>query len=126
MRSLNKAMLIGNLAADPDQKKVANGNSMVSFPLATNREYESGGEKKKATDFHRVVIWGNLGQVAKDHLTKGSAVYVEGRIVNRSYEVEKGDKRFITEIVVDDLNIITWKDKKGVTVPELVTPGEKD
>lgn len=125
MRSLNKAMLIGNLASDPDQKKMASGTSMVSFPLATNREYESGGEKKKATDFHRIVIWGKLGQVAKDYLVKGSAVYVEGRIVNRSYEVEKGDKRFITEIVADDLNIITWKDKKGSTVPELVTPGEK-
>lgn len=117
-------MLIGNLAADPDQKNMASGKSIVSFPLATNREYESNGEKKKATDFHRVVIWGKLGQVAKDHLVKGSAVYVEGRIVNRAYELEKGDKRFITEIVVDDLNIITWKDKKS-SVPELVTPGEK-
>lgn len=118
-------MLIGNLAADPDQKKMASGNSMVSFPLATNREYESAGEKKKATDFHRIVIWGKLGQVAKDYLVKGSAVYVEGRIVNRSYEAEKGERRFITEIIADDLNIITWKDKKGVGGPELVTPGEK-
>ena len=126
MRSLNKAMLIGNLAADPDQKTMSNGNIMVSFPLATNREYESkAGEKKKATDFHRIIVWGKRGQVAKEFLAKGSAVYIEGRIANRSYEAEKGEKRFITEIVADDLNIITWKDKKGTTAPELVAPGEK-
>ncbi|MBP6085009.1 single-stranded DNA-binding protein [Candidatus Gracilibacteria bacterium] len=109
MRSLNKAMLMGNLAADPDEKSTTKGASMVSFPLATNREYEVDGEKKKTTDFHRIIIWGKLAQVAKQYLAKGSAVYIEGRIVNRAYDAQSGDRRFITEIVADDLNIITWK-----------------
>jgi single-strand DNA-binding protein len=112
MRSINKAVLLGNLAADPDEKVMPKGQSMVSFPLATNREYEQDGERKKSTDFHRVVIWGKLAQVAKQYLAKGSAVYVEGKIVNRSYADQGGDRRFITEIVADELNIITWKSEK--------------
>jgi single-strand DNA-binding protein len=112
MRSINKAVLLGNLAADPDEKVMPKGQAMVSFPLATNREYEQDGERKKSTDFHRVVIWGKLAQVAKQYLAKGSAVYVEGKIVNRSYADQGGDRRFITEIVADELNIITWKSEK--------------
>lgn len=112
MRSINKAVLLGNLAADPDEKVLPKGQSMVSFPLATNREYEQDGERKKSTDFHRVVIWGKLAQVAKQYLAKGSAVYVEGKIVNRTYSDQGGDRRFITEIVADELNIITWKSEK--------------
>lgn len=109
MRSLNKAMLMGNLGADPSETTLAKGGAMISFPLATSREYEHAGEKKKVTDFHRIVIWGKLGEVAKRYLAKGSAVYLEGRIVNRTFEDQAGDKRFITEIVADELNIITWK-----------------
>ena len=123
MRSLNKAILIGNLAADPDEKTTTNGTSRVSFPLATNREFEVEGEKKKVTDFHRIIIWGKLAQVAKQYLAKGSAVYVEGRIVNRSYDGKGGDRRFVTEIVADDLNIITWKHSKpDPKETELVAP----
>lgn len=116
MRSLNKAMLMGNLGADPTETTLTKGGVRISFPLATNREYEHAGEKKKVTDFHRIVIWGKLAEVAKKYLVKGSAVYVEGKIVNRTFAEEAGTKRFITEIVADDLNIITWK--KG-NPPEL-------
>lgn len=112
MRSINKAVLLGNLAADPDEKVLPKGQSMVSFPLATNREYEQDGERKKSTDFHRVVIWGKLAQVAKQYLAKGSAVYLEGKIINRTYSDQGGDRRFITEIVADELNILTWKSEK--------------
>ena len=112
MRSVNKALLLGSLAADPDEKVTSKGNQMVSFPLITNREYEQDGERKKSTDFHRIIIWGKLAQVAKQYLAKGSAVYVEGRIVNRSYADQGGDRRFITEIIADELNILTWKSEK--------------
>lgn len=109
---------MGNLAADPTDTPLAKGGAMISFPLATNREYEHNGEKKKVTDFHRIIIWGKLGEVAKKYLAKGSAVYIEGRIVNRAFDDKAGEKRFITEIIADDLNIITWK--KGSS-PELGT-----
>ena len=112
MRSINKAVLLGNLAADPDEKVLPKGQSMVSFPLATHREYEQDGERKKSTDFHRIVIWGKLAQVAKQYLAKGSAVYLEGKIVNRTYADQGGDRRFITEIVADEINILTWKAEK--------------
>lgn len=103
---------MGNLAADPDEKVMSKGQPMVSFPLATNREYEQDGERKKVTDFHRIIIWGKLAQVAKQYLAKGSAVYLEGRIANRAYSDQGGDRRFITEIVADELNILTWKSEK--------------
>lgn len=116
MRSLNKAILMGNLAADPSETPLDKGGIMVAFPLATHRDYEHGGEKKKATDFHRIIIWGKLADIAKKYLAKGSAVYVEGKIVNRTYDDKTSVKKYITEIVVDELNIITWK--KGAS-PEL-------
>ena len=123
MRSLNKAFLMGNLVSDPNETPLAKGGSMVSFPLATNRDYVQDGEKKKVTDFHRIVIWGKqLGEVAKKYLIKGSAVYVEGKITNRTYDNKNGEKQFITEIVADELNIITWK--KGSS-PELGTLAEQ-
>lgn len=121
MRSLNKALLMGNLAADPTETVLAKGGIRVAFPLATNRDFEQDGERKKVTDFHRIIIWGKLAEVAKKYLTKGSAIYVEGKIVNRTYDNKTGEKRYITEIVADELNIISWK--KGSSLELNSLPG---
>ena len=107
---------MGNLAADPSDTALDKGGIMVAFPLATHRDYEHNGERKKVTDFHRIIVWGKRAEVAKKYSAKGSAVYIEGKIVNRTYDDKGGSKKYITEIVADELNIITWK--KGDS-PEL-------
>lgn len=110
MRSLNRVMLIGHLAADPEKRLTTTGKTVVNFPLATNRDWhDSEGKKQQATDFHRVIAWQKLGEICDTHLKKGSAICVEGRLSNRSYEDKEGKTRYITEIVSDDVNIFTWK-----------------
>lgn len=110
MRSYNKVILIGNLAANPELRQTTNGTDVTTFPLAINRNWtDKNGAKQEEVDYHRVVCWGPLGKIAKEHLVKGSAALIEGRLSNRIYDNAKGQKVFITEIVADNLNILNWK-----------------
>lgn len=114
MRSLNRVMLIGHLAADPELRQTKNGHTVVVFPVATNRVLRGdNGEKREAVDFHRVLAWDKLAEICNQFLVKGMAIYVEGRLVNRSFDDSEGKKHYRTEIVVDDLNILTWKKSKS-------------
>jgi single-strand DNA-binding protein len=103
MRSVNKVILIGNLTRDPEMKTTQNGQTITTFGLATNREWTSNDERKKSTEFHECVAWANLGEICNKFLRKGKLIYVEGYIKTRSWETEEGDKRFRTEIVVQDM-----------------------
>lgn len=106
-------MLMGHLAADPEIRQTKNGNDVASFPLATNRfSRDVDGEKREIVDFHRVVSWNGLAGVCEKYLAKGSAVLVEGRLINRTFDDAKGEKHFRTEIVADGVNILTWKKEK--------------
>ena len=118
MRSLNRMMLIGHLAADPDFRTTGSGVTVATFPVATNRDWRSSdGEKKEAVDYHKVVAWRNMADICAQHLVKGSPVYVDGRLQNSSYEDKDGKKCFSTEIVLDRLNVLVYKKKKdGVEV----------
>jgi len=110
MRSYNRVTLMGHMANDPELRQTKNGKNLVTFSLATDRDWvDSGGEKHKKVDFHRVVAWQNLAEICEKYLVKGSAIMLDGRISNRTYEISEGDKRSITEIVADNINIITWK-----------------
>lgn len=114
MKSFCKVMVMGHLAADPEIRQTKNGNDLASFPLATNRfSRGEGGEKREVVDFHRVVVWKGLAGVCEKYLAKGSAVLIEGRLINRSFDDEEGNKHFRTEIVADGVNILTWKKGKG-------------
>lgn len=114
MRSLNRVMLIGHLAADPEMKQTKNGHTVVNFPVATNRIFRNeDGTKREVVDFHRVLAWDKLGEICGSYLVKGMAVYMEGRLANRSFDDSEGKKHFRTEIVVDELNILTWKKNKA-------------
>lgn len=128
MRSLNKMMLIGHLAADPDLKRTASGISVAYFPVATNRDWTtSEGEKKQAVDYHKVIAWRKLADICAQHLVKGSPVYVEGRLQNTSYEDKDGKKHYGTEIVLDELNVLVYKRKKdGIEVNVKDVTEEKD
>jgi single-strand DNA-binding protein len=130
MRSVNQTVLIGHLAADPDLKKTDSGISVAIFPVATNRDWKtSDGEKKEAVDYHRIVAWRRLADVAAQHLVKGSPVYVSGRLQNTSYEDDSGKKKFGTEIVLEKLNVLVYKRKRGsieVNVKDVSEPKEDD
>ena len=112
MRSVNKIILVGNLAADPELRQTAKGTTVATFPVATDRDFTSNGEKKKVTDFHRVVAWGKLGEICGQHLAKGKAVYVEGMVINRAYEKD-GERRYVTEIRADEVNMLSYKKRAG-------------
>jgi len=118
MRSVNKLILVGNLAADPEVRQTAKGTTVATFPVATNRDFTSNGEKKKVTDFHRVVAWGKLGEICGKYLEKGKAVYIEGMVINRAYEKE-GERRYVTEIRADEVNMLSFKkdrDREQVSI----------
>lgn len=111
MRSVNKVIIIGNLTRDPEMKETQGGQKITSFGIATNREWTtSGGDRKKSTEFHEVVAWAKLGEICNDYLKKGKLVYIEGYLKTRSWDSEDGTKRFKTEIVAEDMVILSKRD----------------
>jgi len=109
MRTVNKVILIGNLTRDPEMRETQSGQAMVSFGIATNREWNGGdGERKASTEFHEVVAWAKLGEICHSYLKKGKLVYLEGYLKTRSWEIE-GDKKFRTEIVLHDMIMLEKK-----------------
>lgn len=121
MKCLNRVSLLGHLVAKPEVRETKNGNSVANFAIATNRRWkDANGEKQGKTDFHRVVAWRKLGELCGEYLKKGSSVYLEGEIRNRSYDTDNGEKKYITEIIAKDVNILTWKkDEEGSVDPEV-------
>jgi len=123
MRSVNKVILIGNLTRDPELKTTTGGQSIVTFGLATNRQWTtSGGEKRSSAEFHECVAWAKLAEICKQHIRKGMLVYVEGYLKTRSWDLEDGTRRFRTEIVLQDM-IILEKRKPGEEV-EYIPDGD--
>lgn len=108
-RNLNKVMLIGNLTRDPEMRYTPQGNAVASFVVATNREWVTQGEKKQSVNFHNVVAWNKLAEICGQLLKKGMKVYVEGRLQTRDWVGDDGKKRYKTEVVIDDMIILTPK-----------------
>ncbi|EKD63554.1 MAG: Single-stranded DNA-binding protein [uncultured bacterium] len=99
MQYLNKVMLLGHLASDPESKKTENNHTLTKFSVATNKSFTNqNGEKEDRAQFHRIVAWRGLGDICAKHLTKGSLVLVEGELTYRNYEDKEGKSHFITEI----------------------------
>lgn len=114
MRSLNKVMLIGHLASDVELRQTKNGMEVANFSLATNRFVrDESGEKREVADFHKVIAWNHLARISSEYLKKGMAVFVEGRIINRSFDDKNGVRHFRTEVIADNVNILTWKNSKS-------------
>ena len=102
-RSLNKITLIGNLTRDPELKYTPQGTAVCSFGVATNRSWTTKtGETKEDVQFHRIVAWQKLAELCANLLTKGRKIYLEGRIIYRSYDGKDGVQRNITEIIMED------------------------
>ncbi len=103
-RSVNKVILIGNLGKDPELRYAPSGSAVATFSLATNEQWkDQEGNPQERTTWHNIVIWGKLAEIAAEYLKKGRKIYIEGRLQYRDYEDKSGNKRFVTEIVVNDL-----------------------
>lgn len=110
----NKVQLIGNLGRDPELKNVANGQAMLRLSLATNERYKTAdGAWKEATQWHPIVIWGRQAEKLATQVRKGSGLVVEGRLVQRTYESKEGEKRYSTEVVVNDYQLLAEKAVAG-------------
>ncbi len=104
MRGVNRVMLIGNLGKDPDVQFLEGNIAVAKFPLATTETYKDrGGKLISQTEWHTVVLWRGLAELAQKYLHKGSLIYVEGRLRTRSWDDREGQKKFATEIVGDNL-----------------------
>lgn len=110
--SVNKVILIGNVGKDPDIRTLDGGNKVANFPLATSeRGYKlaNGTEVPERTEWHNLVIWKGLAEVAEKYVKKGDKLYIEGKIRTRSYDDKGGVKRYTTEIYVDSLELLGGK-----------------
>ena len=106
MASVNRVILVGNLGADPDQRFLPNGDAVCNIKVATSESWKDKqtGDKKEATEWHRVVFWRRLADIAGQYLKKGSSVLVEGRIQTRSWEKD-GKKNYRTEVIADNIQL---------------------
>jgi single-strand DNA-binding protein len=104
--NLNKVFLIGRLTKDPELKNLSSGKSLCQISIATDRFYtDKDGNKKQETEFHNVILFGRLAEIASQYLKKGSLVFIEGRLRTRNWEDESGNKRSRTEIIAERMQL---------------------
>ena len=114
---LNKVMVIGRLTRDPELRSTPTGKSVASFSVATSRQWtDAQGQKQKQSEFHNIVVWGKLAEIAQQYLRKASQIYLEGRLQTRDWTPQDGIKRYRTEIVADNF-IMLGSRPAGGTAP---------
>ena len=115
MASVNKVILVGNLGADPETRFMPNGDAVANIRLATTESWKdkASGEKKEITEWHRVVLYRKLGEIAGQYLKKGSAVYIEGRIRTRKWQDKEGQERYTTEIEANEMQMLGGKSDRS-------------
>jgi single-strand DNA-binding protein len=107
MAGVNKVILAGNLCQDPTVRFTKSGQAVASFSLATNERWtKKDGTKEDKTEFHRIVIWGKLAEIAGEYLNKGKQVYIEGRLQTREWDDKDGNKKHTTEIVANNMTML--------------------
>jgi len=117
--SINKVILIGRLGADPEIRYTLDGRPVATFRIATNEVRIRNGEKEILTEWHRIVAFGRLAEICGEYLSKGSQVYIEGRLRTRKFEDRQGIQRYITEIVANTLQILGKKSQTGLESKEV-------
>ena len=115
MASLNKVILIGNLGADPETRYTASGDAVCNLRIATTESWKekNTGEKKEATEWHRVTLFRKLAEIAGQYLKKGSQVYIEGRIRTRKWQDKDGQERYTTEIEAEEMKMLGSRQGQG-------------
>jgi len=111
MAGVNKVILIGNLGKDPEVRHLEGGATVANFPMATTETYkDKNGNRQEQTEWHNIVVWRGLADVAEKYLKKGMTIYVEGKLRTRSWDDKEGNKRYTTEIVGDSFTILSKKE----------------
>ena len=107
-RGINKAVIVGTLGRDPEIRYSARGNAVVNISVATNEQWKDRetGEAQERTEWHRIVIFGKLGEIASQYLKKGSQAYFEGRIKTSKWQDENGGNRYTTEIIANEMQML--------------------
>lgn len=126
-RGINKVILIGNLGADPEVRYTQSGTAVANLRLATSERWKDrqSGELQERTEWHRVVLFGKLGEIAGEYLKKGSQVYIEGRIQTRKWQGQDGQDRYTTEIVANDMQMLGGRGEGG-GAPRAQTDGVQE
>lgn len=108
--SVNKVILVGRLGRDPETRYTSSGQAVCNFTLATDESFKDrSGERQKRTEWHRIVLWGKLAEIAQQYLKKGTMVYLEGRIQSRQWDDRDGNKRTTTEIVGNVMRMLSTR-----------------
>ncbi|MFD0751653.1 single-stranded DNA-binding protein [Mucilaginibacter calamicampi] len=126
MSGINKVILVGHLGKDPEIRYLEGGVSVASFPLATSETYNKDGKKVEQTEWHNIVLWRSLADVAAKYLQKGKLVYIEGKLRTRYFEDKEGVKKYTTEVVAENFTLLGRKtdfeadnsQRQGIKLPE--------
>ena len=106
----NKVQLIGNVGNEPEITTLEGGKKVAKFSIATNESYkDSNGEKVQSTEWHNIIAWGKIAEIVENYVSKGKEIVLEGKLTSRSYESRSGEKRYITEVVVDEILLLGIK-----------------
>lgn len=117
MSGVNKVILIGNLGKDPEVRHLESGKTVANFSLATSESYkDASGQRVDQTEWHNIVLWGKVAEIAERYLKKGSSIYLEGKITTRSYDKD-GITRYVTEIVGSQLTMLGGKTEQQQNNP---------
>lgn len=118
--SVNKVILIGNLGKDPEVRHLENGATVANFPIATSETYtdRNTGQRVENTDWHDIVAWRGLAEVVEKYVRKGTKVYVEGKLKKRSWQDKDGNTRYTTEVVADELTILSSRNEQAPQSPQ--------
>lgn len=114
-RGVNKVILVGNLGQDPEVRYTANGAAVANITIATSEQWtdKQSGQKQEKTEWHRVVLFGRLGEIAGEYLRKGSQVYLEGKLQTRKWQDQNGQDRYTTEIVANEMQMLGGRSGAG-------------
>jgi single-strand DNA-binding protein len=114
MASVNKVILIGNLGKDPEVRHLEGGVAVARFPIATSESFkDKNGQKQERTEWHNIVVWRGLAEVAEKYLRKGNSVFIEGKIRTSNYQDKDGVQRYSTEIVADNMTMLGGRSDNG-------------
>ena len=127
MAGVNKVILVGNLGKDPEVKYLDNGVAVANFSLATTENYKNKeGARVSQTEWHNIVLWRGLAEVAEKYLKKGSSVYIEGKIKTRKWEDKEGVTRYSTEILCDNMTMLGGRPSPSADKTETAPESEED
>ena len=125
MAGVNKVILVGNLGKDPEVRHLENGASVANFSIATSETYkDKNGNRQEQTEWHNVVLWRGLAEIAEKYLRKGSQIYVEGKLRTRSWQDKDGNTRYTTEVVWDQMTMLGGRSSSGNSTTDSAASNE--